>query len=166
MLSSGETSLAARPISRHSVTRPWSGLSWSTVAHHGPTHQYQHKLEAVQRWTARFATGDYRTTSSTSQLISRLGWESMQHRRTTARIVMMYRVRHHLIDIPVAMLSHPATLTTRGHNMRYIVPYCRTDVYRHSFVPAGIRLWNQLTECIVTPPTLDTFKGGLATLDA
>ena len=31
------------------------------------------KLEAVQRRAARFATGDYRTTSSTSQMISRLG---------------------------------------------------------------------------------------------
>ena len=116
-------------------------------------------LEAVQRWATRFATGDYRTTSSTSQMISRLGWESLQHRKTTARIVMMYRVTHHLIDIPVAMLSHPATLITRGHNICYLVLYCKTDVYRHFFFPAGIRLWNQLTECIVTSPNSRHIQG-------
>ena len=40
------------------------------------------QLEAVQHRAARFVTGDYKTTSSTSQMITNLGWSSLQQRRT------------------------------------------------------------------------------------
>ena len=43
------------------------------------------QLEAVQRRAARFATGDYKTTSSTSQMIADLGWQPLQERRTNAK---------------------------------------------------------------------------------
>ena len=34
-------------------------------------------------------------------------------------------------------LLQPAALNTRGHSMRFLVPYCRIDVYRCSFFPLG-----------------------------
>ena len=40
------------------------------------------KLEGVQRRAARFITGDYNTTSSVLEMISNLGWETLQERRT------------------------------------------------------------------------------------
>ena len=51
------------------------------------TDRNTEKLEAVQRRAARFVTGDYRTTSSVSDMISNLGWESLQHRRTEAKLI-------------------------------------------------------------------------------
>ena len=117
---------------------------------------HQDQLPAVGSCPA-----DYKTTTSTSQMISRLGWQSLQHRRTMAKIVMKYRVTHHLID----MFLHPASLVTTDHTMRYLVPYCRTDVYLYSTFSSGIRQWNQLPDCTVTSPTLETFKEGLATPD-
>ena len=123
------------------------------------------QLEAVQRRSARFVTGDYKTTSSTSQMITNLGWSSLQQRRIEARLVMMYRITHDLVDIPAAQYLHPATVMhIRGHSQRYMLPFCRTDVYRHSFFPAGIRLWNQLPEHVATAQTLESFKAGLADL--
>ena len=123
------------------------------------------RLEAVQRRAARFVTGDYKTTSSTSQMITNLGWSSLQQRRTEARLVMMYRITHDLVDIPAAQYLHPATVMhIRGPSQRYMLPFCRTDVYRHSFFPAGIRLWNQLPEHVATAQTLESFKAGLADL--
>ena len=59
-------------------------------------------------------------------------------------MVMMYRIICGLIDISATSLLHPATLSTRGNSMRYLQPFCRTDAYRCSFFPSGIRLWNQL----------------------
>ena len=114
---------------------------------------------------ARFVTGDYKTTSSTNQMIANLSWSSLQQRRTEAWLVMMYRITHDLVDIPVAQYLHPATVMhIRGPSQRYMLPFCRTDVYRHSFFPAGIRLWNQLPEHVATAQTLDSFKAGLADL--
>ena len=123
------------------------------------------QLEAVQRRAARFFTGDYKTTSSTSWMITNLGWSSLQQRRIEARLVMMYRITHDLVDIPAAQYLHPATfMHIRGSSQRYMLPFCRTDVYRHSFFPTGIRLWNQLPEHVATAQTLESFKAGLANL--
>ena len=119
------------------------------------------KVEAVQRRAARFAFSDYRHTSSPSQMIEDLGWQSMQNRRSNAKVVMVYRITFGLVDIPAASFFHPTSLNTRGHSLRYLVPYCRTDTYSNSFFPSGIRLWNQLPEDLVTAPSLVAFKEGL-----
>ena len=125
------------------------------------TQSSTNKLEGVQRCPARFVTGDYHTTSSVSETISNLGWKTLQERRTEAKMVMMYRITHNLTDISATSLLHQTTLSTRGNSMRYLKPFCRTDAYRCSFFPSGIRLLNQLPECVVIVPTLETFKGGL-----
>ena len=141
-----------RPILEYAspVWDPYTGTSIS-------------QLEAVQRRAARFVMGDYRTTSSTSQMIATLGWPTLQQRRTDARLVLMYRIVHHLIDIPADLYLHPATVSLqRGRNVCFLIPYCRTDLYRHSFFPATIHAWNQLPASIATAQTLDSFKAGLA----
>ena len=119
------------------------------------------KLEGVQYRAARFVTGDYGTTSSVSEMVSNLGWETLQDRRTKAKMVMMYRITYGLIDIFFITILHPANFSTRVKSVRCLQPYCRTDAYRCSFFPLGIRLWNQLPNCAVTAPTLETFNGGL-----
>ena len=47
------------------------------------------QLEAVQRRAARFVCGDYKTTSSPSQMIAELGREPLQTRRANAKLVMI-----------------------------------------------------------------------------
>ena len=116
------------------------------------------KLEAVQRRAARFAVRDYKRTSSTTEMMAKLQWPILQQRRQDAKLVMMYRISYDLVDIPAAQYLHPMTSMTRDHSARYMIPYCRTDIYRHSFFPSGIRLWNHLPECAVTIPTLIAFK--------
>ena len=76
----------------------------------------------------------------------------------------MYRITHCLVDITASTYLHPSSLSTRGHTLRYTIPFCRTDVYRYSFFPAEIRLLNQLPKHVVTAQTLDSFKAGLAGL--
>ena len=136
-------------------------LEYASSAWDPYTQSSINKLEGVQPRTARFLAGDYRTTNSVSEMISNLGWETLQEGRTEAKMVMMYRITYSLIDISAISLLHPATLSTRGNSMRYLQPFCRTDAYRWYFFPSGIRLWNQLPECVVTAPTSETFKGGL-----
>ena len=82
------------------------------------------KLEAVQRRAARFVTGDYRRTSSTSQMITTLGWPSLQQRRADAKLVLVYRITHHLVDIPAPVFLHPAAVTTKGRTLKYLLPFC------------------------------------------
>ena len=140
-------------------------IEYAATAWDPDTARNIQQLEAVQRRAARFFTGDYKTTSSTSQMITNLGWSSLQQRRIEARLVMMYRITHDLVDIPAAQYLHPATfIQIRGPRYRYMLPFCRTDMYRHSFFPAGIRLWNQLPEHVDTAQTMECFKADLADL--
>ena len=111
--------------------------------------------------TARFLTGDYRT-SSPGQMIADLVWEPFYQRRTNFKLVMVYCITYGLIGIPGPLYLHPSALSTRGHTLRYMIPYCRTNVHWNSFSPSAFRLWNLLPEIIVAAPTLDDFKMGLA----
>ena len=112
-------------------------LEYASSAWDPYTHQNIDKLETVKRHAARFVTGDYRTPSSVSDMISNMGWETLQQRRTQAKLVMVYRITYGLIDISATTLLHQATLSTRGNSMRYLPPYCRTDIYRCSFFRPG-----------------------------
>ena len=55
--------------------------------------------ESVQRRAARFVNGDYRYTSSVTEMINTLRWNSLHSRRDTLRLQMMYKITHHIIDL-------------------------------------------------------------------
>ena len=153
-----------------SLVRPI--LEYSAAAWDPHTQNCIHRLEAVQRRAARFVTGDYRTTSSTSQMLSNLALPTLGVRRRDAKLAMMYRITNNLVDIPADAYLKQSLTATRRHGLgddesaviRYWIPYCRTEVYRQSFFPSGSRLWNQLPKQLTMSQTLETFKRGLADL--
>ena len=91
------------------------------------------KLEMVQRRAARMVYRDYRTTSSVSTMLHQLQWASLQERRVQARVLMVYRIVYHLIDIPTTLLI--PTMSARGNSMTYFIPYARTQVSRSPSSP-------------------------------
>ena len=99
----------------------------------------------MQRRAARFATGDYQRTSSVTSMLQQLQWQSLQTRRERTQVVMLYRIVYRLVDIPAESYLQPASLRTRGHTLRFLVPHSRTTVYKTSFFPQAIRLWKQIT---------------------
>jgi len=60
------------------------------------------------------------------------------------------------------LLVYNTTSVTRGHRLKFIVPYSRTDILRHYFFPSAIRLWNPLPQPTATVPTLKVLKGEFA----
>ena len=114
------------------------------------------KLEMVQRRAARLVYSNYQTTSSVSAMLSHLNWMPLQERRAQAKAVMMYRVVNQQIDIPSQILV--PTISPRGNNISYLVPYARTLTYQKSFFPDGIRIWNSLPSVAVCAPSVDSFK--------
>ena len=95
-------------------------------------------------------------------MLHQLQWPSLQERRAQAKVTMMYRITHHLVDIPLVQLT--PTMSVRGHNQRFLVPFARTLIYQHSYFPDTIRLWNGLPQSAVDCPTIETFKGALQTV--
>lgn len=101
------------------------------------------KLEAVHRRSARFVMNNYSQTSSVTSMLEILQWTSLEERRARNKAIMMYRIVHGLVAIPTTEL-HSMMTTARGHTNRFLNPYARTLLYKHSFFPDSIWIWNNL----------------------
>ena len=117
------------------------------------------KLEMVQRRAARMVYSDYRTTSSVTTMLAQLQWNTLQERRAQHKAIMMYRIVNQLVDIPSQTLI--PTISPRGNNITFLVPYARVLSYQRSFFPDAIRTWNALPAEVVNAPSIDCFKARL-----
>jgi len=102
------------------------------------------KVESVQRNAARFTCRDYRRTSSVTDILQKLQWDSLQQRRARSRVLMLYRIRNGLVAIPAAAYLEPVPICTRRFETRYVQIRCNTGTYSQTFFPSAIRLWNNL----------------------
>jgi len=116
-------------------------------------------LNKVQNRAARFCTGDYKRTSSVSQMVKQLGWPLLVNRRKCARLVELYKVIHNLSPVSSEPLKKPAISKTRyaQSGQTFINIYARTNSYKYSFFPRSICEWNLLPTTITTLPTVEQF---------
>ena len=121
-------------------------------------------LERIQRQAARFCKGNYsREPGTLTQILSDLGWETLETRRLIHRLSLMYKIRHELIEIPMHQYLTPNTKSYRPHNQKYMKPATRIDAYKYSFFPATIHLWNILPANIVESGSIQSFKTAIHT---
>jgi len=92
-----------------SLIRPH--LEYAPAAWDPYTARDSHQLDRVQRRAARFVKRDYRQTTSVSELISELRWQSLEDRRKNARMSLFYKGLHGLAAIPVNELQRPTRCT-------------------------------------------------------
>ncbi len=88
----------------------------------------------VQRRGARFVTGIYNRTSSVTNVLKELQWPTLESRQTSSRLIMMYRIRYSLVDINWRDHLKELTINTRGHNSRFMIPYCSNQVYAYACI--------------------------------
>lgn len=74
----------------------------------------------------------------------------------------MYKINHNLVPDYLTKIfpstrSHDSTYTTR-QSQNYSIPKCRLNIYKSSFVPTAIHLWNGIPLEIRNLPTLKSFK--------
>ncbi|KAK3104735.1 hypothetical protein FSP39_008956 [Pinctada imbricata] len=125
------------------------------------------QLESVQRHAARFATGNYRSRDPgcVTAMIDHLGWEPLQHRRARNKVIMFYKIYHHIVEVPVHHLFHNTREGTRAstaNNIRQIST--RVDTYKYSFIPSTIVAWNNIPPAIRNTPTVDSFRHALSSI--
>ena len=60
----------------------------------------KHSLEMIQRRAARWVTNIHHNTSSVTDMLHTLGWTSLEHRRATSRLCMLFQIYHGSIGIP------------------------------------------------------------------
>ena len=99
----------------------------------------KHSLEMVQRRAARWVTNRYHNASSVSDMLHTLGWISLEHRRATSRLCMLFQIYHGSIGIPHDPYILPYRHTprpSRQTDMHTLATYqCRTNYFKCSFFP-------------------------------
>jgi len=122
-------------------------------------------LDRVQRRAARYVTNRFHNTSSVTEMLNGLGWESLQNRRIKFKLCMAYNAIHNNCAFPIHNYIQFSDSNTRhSHPFSVLIPYARVDVYKFSFIPSFGIHWNTLPVSVVTAPTLDQFKVGLRNL--
>jgi hypothetical protein len=122
------------------------------------------KIEMVQRRAARFVTGSYKRTPGTvTNILQQLNWPSLEQRRKEQRIIIMYKIQHNAIAIPIPQYIHrQSTSKTRQYNSsRFREMGPKKNVYKYSFFPRTILDWNSLPHAVYNIHDLENFKSVL-----
>lgn len=153
------TASCPRPVKEYcykAYIRPQ--LEYASTVWTPHTQRNINQLEMVQRRAARYVYRDFSPYSSPTTMLQQLGWETLEMRRQKAQLIMMYRIKNQLIDIPASLYAPPPQRVTRGHPHQIMIERTRLNVYAQSYFPAVQRPWNALPASVACAPTLDAFK--------
>ncbi|KAH3877959.1 hypothetical protein DPMN_001838 [Dreissena polymorpha] len=76
--------------------------------------------------------------------MNNLGWTTLESRRQTAKVVIVYMIVNNMVDINARRsVLIAAGVHTRGYANRYIVPFTTVNAYQFPVFPTGIRLQNR-----------------------
>ena len=117
------------------------------------------KTEMVQRRAARWVLGDYSPYTSVTDMLGKLGWRTLEQRRTDFRLVLFYKIVYGYVAVPLPTYVIPSTRTSRtSHPLAYRQLCARTDYYKYSFYPLAVVQLNNLPVPVATLTSLDSFK--------
>ena len=95
------------------------------------------RLEMIQRRAAQFVINNYKRTEGTvTDILSKLEWPSLQQRRKESRLVVMYKIQHQDIAVPIPeyirrqtshVLANIILQVSCGH-----LPMCTNSVSFHA----------------------------------
>ena len=121
-------------------------------------------IEAVQRRAARFCMNCYSRYESVTNMLK---WPTLTDRRNDLKLVMLYKIIHGYVNVQLTLPLTYSSLNsvTRGHHNKILQPPTRTDVYKYSFFPSAIRLWNNLPASLFTVKTINEFKNLLVNIN-
>ena len=119
-------------------------------------------LEQVQRRAARYVYNDYttRTPGCVIAMVRDIGWESLQDRCSIARLSLLYKMHHGLVDVDTSSYLPQGDRRPRG-SRGFFQERINSEVYYNSSFPRTIREWNNLPGDVTTAASLEEFRASL-----
>ena len=119
-----------------------------------------YKVEMVQRRATRWILSSYSPYQSVTELQQQLNLRSLEQRRVDAKVIMLYKIIHGLVAIPIPSYFEQPMRSTRHtrHPLALRQIHTTANYYKFSFFPSTVVYWNQLPAQIVLLPTLDQFS--------
>jgi hypothetical protein len=85
------------------------------------TAEHCNKIEMVQRRAARYACNRYHNTSSVTDMLQTLTWPSLQQRRLKTKLIMFYKIVHHIVAVPTTILIPTDPRIRKFHPLHTLV---------------------------------------------
>ncbi len=128
-------------------------------------NNHMEKLESVQYSAALAVSGAWKGTSR-EKLYDELGWESLNLRRWSRRLVLFYKFVNNLTPDYTRVPIPPLLESSYPFRKRNVVGRicARTVSYGASFYPHCLSEWNMLDPEIRSLPTVSAFKNKLSSL--
>ena len=123
-------------------------LEYSSPIWNPHTFSQIKSLERVQHSAARFVKNYYRRNTNPADLITALGWPTLERRRIIKQATTFYKILNNIIEITPT----PGLLTRSRTRGQYIAPRCRINAMVFSFYLRAIRIWNMI------PPKITNIK--------
>ena len=102
----------------------------------------------VQHRAARFVLGRpwrRHQRDSITTMLSTLKWPVLYERRRWARLTLLYKLLHNLLQIPECYLPSLSTSRTRcHHNFKFTHYQTSINNYKYAFFPRTVPDWNNL----------------------
>ena len=123
-----------------------------------------YQIDNIQRQAARFVVNNYHRRDSVTAMLNELQWTSLEKRRQTASLILMYRIHHKQVAInPDNYLTPLVHSSTRSyHPLKYQTIPARIQLYRYSFFPRTVNWWNSLPGDVLALSSAEAFKGTVA----
>ena len=120
---------------------------------------WMEKIEKVQFPAALAVTGTWKTTSR-EKIYDELGWEPLWRRRWYRRLVQFFKIQNGLVpdylQAPIPPLrSH--LYGVRSNNVLQSLK-CNRNIFKNSFYPNAIDIWNKIGPELRQLPSLNKFK--------
>ena len=118
----------------------------------------------VQRRAAGYAVNRYRNTSSATEMLEDLGWETLESRRAKVQMTMLYKILNNLLDIPASTYLTSASSRTRSNHTKKMIQYAtKANTLKYSFFPThdpSIEFFKMIAEA----PDVVSFQRELSTI--
>ena len=139
------------------IVRPQ--LEYASTVWSPHTKQDIKKIEMVQRRAVRWSLNSYSTYASVTEMQNQLKLRTLEQRRADARVIMLFKIIHGLVAIPLpSYFEQPSRMTRHSHPLALRQIHTSANYYKYSFFPAAVVYWNRLPCSVVTLPTLDQFS--------
>ena len=142
-----------RPMLEHSSS-VWNPISTREIE----------SLESVQRYfTRRICCRCNIPFKSYNDRLYKLNIPSLEYRRLEADILMVYKIIHQIVDIPMNNFFklYTSPYMTRRHAYCLETMRCKTKHQQGFFVGRIVKVWNALPAELVEETSLSVFKSRL-----
>ncbi len=136
-------------------------LEYASIVWDGCAEYEKDLLDKIQNEAARIVTSLTRSVSL-ENLSQEIGWQSLSVRRQVQKLSIMYRANTNQLPSYMLNLFPPIINNVTHYNLRnqtdFVTPNARLEIYKRSFIPSAVQLWNGLDHTLRTIENVKQFK--------